>query len=227
MINLTETIGVLLRGHLYANNSIVSLDNIDNTDSRALLCITNNSQCCNINNGNWYSPSSTLTGYDVSRGPGVVRLKRSNGTPQTGVFRCEISIHDLAYNFYIGLYHRHVDGNNYWLNSQYTSIPFFIIFYAGTPTVTSLSFDHQSQTLTCTSSGGPATTVSWTNNGVQIEADSTRFSQTQIVMQASSATYLNNLAFKTIEIAGNYSCTVSNARGSVSSMTSIELHSKP
>ena len=75
------------------------------------------------------------------------------------------------------------------------------------------------------SSGGPATTVSWTHNGQQIEADSALFLQTQIVTQTSSATYLNNLAFRTNEIAGNYSCTVSNARGSMSS-TSIELHGK-
>ena len=99
--------------------------------------------------------------------------------------------------------------------------------HAGAPSITNFLFNHQSQTLTCISSGGPATTVSWMKNGRQIGTDGAQFSQTQIVMQTSSTTYLNNLVFRTFEIAGNYSCTVSNARGIASSMTSIVLHSKP
>ena len=95
------------------------MDGIDNTDSNALLCITNNRQCCNNNNnnnGNWYSPSSEplhYGGYTVSRGPGVIRLKKINETPQTGVFHCEISAHDHGHtlNFYIGLYHSNNHGN--------------------------------------------------------------------------------------------------------------------
>ena len=113
---LTEVIGILLQGLLYLNNSIVSVDDITNTDSGSLQCITNSSQCCNNNDGNWYSLSGVaIHGYDVTRGSGVVRLKRINDTPQTGLFRCEIHVptHSLTYNFYVGLYH--LGNGNYCL----------------------------------------------------------------------------------------------------------------
>ena len=60
-------------------------------------------------------------------------------------------------------------------------------------------------TLTCTSTGGPATTVTWTLDGSPQNGDTS-----QITSQLT-ATYSNTLTV-TGRITGNYQCSVSNAR---------------
>ena len=67
-------------------------------------------------------------------------------------------------------------------------------------------------TLTCTSTGGPATTVTWTLNGSEITYDANHV-LTQTVINTTTAEYNNTLTVTGRE-PGNYQCTVSNARGS-------------
>ena len=92
--------------------------------------------------------------------------------------------------------------------------------YTGSPNVADLTFNHQSNTLTCTSTGGPATIVTWKNDGVVITLNAT-YQQTQIVTDNSTATYQTVLTIdKSVGIVGTYNCTVENARGT-SSMTVV------
>ena len=70
-------------------------------------------------------------------------------------------------------------------------------------------------TLTCTSTGGPATTVTWTLNGSEITYD-TNHTLTQTVVNTTTAEYNNTLTVTGRE-PGNYQCTVSNARGNATS----------
>ena len=87
---------------------------------------------------------------------------------------------------------------------------------AGSPNVTSLTFDDQSRTLTCTSTGGPATTVTWRRDGIVITLNATH-QQTKNLVDAVNGTYHTVLAIDPSvgqsELVGTYNCTVRNDRG--------------
>ena len=111
LLCLTE-VGILLKGRLYGNNDIVTIDNIDESDS-SLLCYTNNLLCCGNRQGEWYFPSGASVGtsgaggnFYRNRGPSVVRLnRRNNAMMPTGVFHCEIpDASGTSQSIYVGLY---------------------------------------------------------------------------------------------------------------------------
>jgi len=65
-------------------------------------------------------------------------------------------------------------------------------------------------TLTCTSTGGPATTVSWTRGNTMLN-DACQTVTSQIVTNTETGTYMNTLRVTMREV-GVYMCTVSNSR---------------
>ena len=65
-------------------------------------------------------------------------------------------------------------------------------------------------TLTCTSTGGPATTVSWQRDGVVVSGGTTELTDTV------TATYTSTLTVTGRE-TGSYSCVVANSRSSATS----------
>ena len=71
-------------------------------------------------------------------------------------------------------------------------------------------------TLTCTSTGGPATTVSWTVNNHTVTEDNVHHITSQILTDAVNATYTHKLTV-TGRLVGDYECTVSNNKPSSSS----------
>ena len=93
--------------------------------------------------------------------------------------------------------------------------------HTGSPNITSLTFNGSSNTLTCTSSGGPATTVTWRRDGAVITLNTT-YQQTKTVVDPVEGTYQTVLTIVPSvgqsDIVGTYNCTVENARGR-SSMT--------
>ena len=105
----------MLRNTTYQNNSIVTLENIGEGDN-ALLCITNQTACCNPSEmgpalGNWFFPNGTIIpgsgnrwDFHRSRGQMVVRLNRRSGGEE-GIYRCEIpDSMNVIQNIYIGVY---------------------------------------------------------------------------------------------------------------------------
>ena len=83
----------------------------------------------------------------------------------------------------------------------------------------SVQYDRISQTITCTSTGGPATHVSWYKDNAQINMASNEggiYEHSQIITDTVSATYENRLRIvdKSSETAGTYTCEVRNPRGS-------------
>ena len=89
-----------IREHVLTNNSFLVRGapvNIGEGHSDSLHCVTNNSDCCNNGQGNWYD----VTGGEVQQGPdgdshlyvtrgdGVVYLNRRRGG-QSGMWRCDI-----------------------------------------------------------------------------------------------------------------------------------------
>ena len=95
----------------------------------------------------------------------------------------------------------------------------FNSIHAGSPIVTNLTFDDQSRTLTCTSTGGPATNVTWRRDGVVITLNDTH-QQTKRVVDPVNGTYQTVLTINSSVgwsgIVGTYNCTVENDRGSSS-----------
>ena len=100
----------------------------------------------------------------------------------------------------------------------YTVLTFHLYFclciYAGSPIVTSLTYDDQSRTLTCTSTGGPATNVTWRRDGVVITLNDT-YQQTKRVVNPGNGTYQTVLTIHPSvgQIVGTYNCTVTNDMG--------------
>ena len=88
--------------------------------------------------------------------------------------------------------------------------------HAGSPNVTSLTFDDQSRALTCISTGGPATTVAWRRDGVVITPIAS-YKQTKRLIDAEMGTYQIVLTINSSvgwsDIVGTYNCTVKNDRG--------------
>ena len=86
----------------------------------------------------------------------------------------------------------------------------------------SLIFDRESRTLTCTSTGGPATNVTWRKDGFAIDLNQ-GYEQTQIVTDTISGTYQNMLTIAPLVAIGNtYSCSVENSKG-ISSTANVIL----
>ena len=96
--------------------------------------------------------------------------------------------------------------------------------FSGSPVVTSLRYDNESRTFTCTSTGGPATTVTWKKDGVVI-TPSTTYQQTKRVVDPVMGTYQTVLTIdpsvSQSDIVGTYNFTVENARGTSSRMTIV------
>jgi len=85
-----------------------------------------------------------------------------------------------------------------------------------------LVYDKTTRSLTCTSTGGPATTVTWRKSGAVITINAT-YQQTQVVTDPVTGTYetVLTIAQSVTDIFGTYSCTVGNTRGTSSAINAI------
>ena len=93
---------------------------------------------------------------------------------------------------------------------------FYLYIHAGSPNVTSLNFNNQSSTLACTSTGGPATTVTWRKDGAVLTLNAT-YQQTKSLVDPVVGTYQTMLTIDPSvgqsDIGVIYNCTVENDRG--------------
>ena len=91
-----------------------------------------------------------------------------------------------------------------------------ILFTIGTITIPEdLTFDSDQLTLTCISTGGPATTVSWTRDSTTVITEGTE----TVLNDPETARYTHTLNVTT---AGEYTCTVANDKPS-SATTNISV----
>ena len=116
----------------------------------------------------------------------------------------------------------------FFTNNQYTSFQAthvhcmvrglhqFFSTFSGIPRITSLRYDSQFRILTCTSTGGPATTVTWRREGVVINLNAT-YRQTKNLVDPVNGTYQTVLTIDSSvdlsHIEGLYICRVENTRG--------------
>ena len=70
-------------------------------------------------------------------------------------------------------------------------------------------------TITCTTSGTPPTSVTWTKNGVVISTNDSMYQFTQVLIDRNDTIYENLLIIKGAykDVVGDYSCTVENSLG--------------
>ena len=196
----------------------MTLENIGEGDS-SLLCVTNRDGCCSSQEGGaageWHFPNNGSTvgtnngggSFYRNRGPSVVRLnRRHNAMSPTGVFRCEIP--DTSNNnqtVYVGVYaaEKGKPAINQPLEYAYSN-----------------DSELGQQMLTCTSVGGPATSVSWWKDGQQSSHD-----HYQRITDSINSVYDNVLLLDQAspgDVVGNYTCRVSNERGEDSK--TMKLH---
>ena len=111
-----------------------------------------------------------------------------------------------------------------WLKNtfcvQFATFLFILSSHSpGSPSITSLTFNGQSNSLTCISSGGPATTVTWRRDGVVITPNAT-YQQTKRIVDTVAGTYQTVLTIDPSVgqngTVGTYNCTVENDRGTSS-----------
>ena len=125
--------------------------------------------------------------------------------------------HHTAYTHATHTHTTHNYSLSHCLPSLYT--------YTGTPTINGppqFSLDTVPTasipvfTLTCVSTGGPATTVTWTRDGVGVAGVTS-----QTVISMATVTYNNTLTV-TGRLLGNYECTVTNDRGTAVNSLMLE-----
>ena len=122
----------------------------------------------------------------------------------------------------LGIHCLHMNQHSMWWSNLLLHV------HAGSPNVTNLTYNGQSRTLTCTSSGGPATTVTWKRDGVVITLNATH-QQTKRLVDPVASTYQTVLNIDSCvgrsDVVGTYNCTVENDRGE-SSETVVVLSGK-
>ncbi len=96
----------------------------------------------------------------------------------------------------------------------------------GAPFIADVSYNRSSQTITCTSTGGPATSVTWTRDNTPLNVDGTTYQHSQIITDTATSTYENRLTIPgdDQDTYGIYVCIVSNAMGNDTS--EIEISGK-
>ena len=95
--------------------------------------------------------------------------------------------------------------------------PVIVPFFQGAPIISVLTFSGTTRTLTCISTGGPATTVTWKMGGSELTVDGSMYQFMQTLTEESTATYSNVLTIVstnlTTIIGSNFTCEVENSRG--------------
>ena len=215
-------------GQLYPNNSVVTL-----FSGSFLFCLTPNTECCSDSETpnapsitrEWYLPdgtavSSSTTPFNRNQVPSAVSLHRSSGTPPSGVFRCEIpDASGTHQNIYVGIYPQGI-GRKIW---SHFFVSFKLVLHAGSPSITSVLFDRNSTTLTCTSTGGPPTVVTWRKNGAVVNTSNSVYEQSQRLVDAEDSNYESILFNSDVaDFVGSFTCEISNVRGTA--QLTVELN---
>lgn len=178
--------------------------------------------------------------FSTSRGRNAVLLNRRNEvTGPTGLFTCRVlDSRGVIQSLYIGVYGvtggmiMIIERPQIWTVANVDVLRgFYVIMhlrllhgaklvlflFAGIPALASdITYSILTHTLTCISTGGPVTNISWAKNGILIALPSLSYTWSQTVLNTATTTYHNLLTISSTAIkdySGNFSCEVSNIRG--------------
>ena len=103
-----------LNGKVIPNHGYVEISDIGFSDTTALLCHTNRPAEYFNSGGEWFAPdwtivgglhSTVVPGFGRNRGPMLVRLRRTSGTPYEGIYQCSVNdATETSQSVYVGLY---------------------------------------------------------------------------------------------------------------------------
>ena len=90
-----------------------------------------------------------------------------------------------------------------------------MLYTTGAVSISDVTYESPVQTLVCTSTGGPATSVTWSRDNTPLVVDGTTYEHSQIIMNTHTATYQNRLRIvdKSASLSGMYTCSVGNEGG--------------
>ena len=211
------------------NHGYMAISDIGSTDDTALICYTNHSPPDNATHsgGDWFSPEQTVVdfsgnsvpGFRRNRAPMIVRLLRNTATdpPSEGIYYCLITtVEETSLPLvYVGLYN---SGGGECM--QKVCIPLkciiFCIFQGNITISDGMTFTVDSDlnganpqfTLTCISTGGPATALTWTR-----DSDTVTEGTETLLDYGVTAQYTHTLTV-TERLGGLYACTVANDKPS-------------
>ena len=224
-------------GETKSNHSYVDLLLVGNArgNSDAVVCETDLETCCSVGEGqyrgDWFFPSGEWLPFknrnddpvisEGRTGKKVVLHRNSDTNLTSGIYRCVIPTNTtpaVNTSVYIGLY---VNGGIYSIIRYSYSIRYILhtimsmaiagdISIAGGINVTvEESHEPFKFTLTCISTGGPATTVTWTRDSVNItEGTETLLDDPVTARYTHTLTVIGRLG-------GLYECTVANNKPSM------------
>ena len=226
-----------------ANHSYVDLSQVgrDLSGSHSVQCHTDLITCCSgaqgPHRGDWYFPNGerlpTPGSYNIifeSRKAKRVDLHHTSGTSPSGIYHCDIQTTAVSLvtdnpprdTVYVGLYASSqgsysINHNNFvvYLALHFITSGDITIFNVTLANTTNLNRGSLQFTLTCISTGGPATTVTWTRDSVTV----TEGTQT-VLNDPETAQYTHTLT-ETGSLGVNYTCTVTNNKPSTASATYI------
>ena len=221
---------IMFKENTLANHSYVDISQVgrDVNGSDTVQCRTDLETCCSMpqgpHRGDWYFPAGDRLpfpdGSDIveSRQAQRVDLRRNSGTTPTGIYRCDIqtvAVHatddSVRASVYVGLYTS--DGG-------ITRIKYCILllttFAAGDIVISGVTLANNSDlngdspkfTLTCISTGGPATTVTWTRDSTPVTTGNVT-----VLSSQANARYTHTLTV-TGRKPGIYTCAVENNKPS-------------
>ena len=217
---------VSFMGQTLVNHSYVDLSTVGNSNN-SVQCHTDLSTCCSgsqgPHRGDWYFPNGTRLQFsgDVyeARGAQRVVLHHTTATGPTGIYRCDIAtvtVHDdtdisVRDTVYVGLY----PSDDMQVVVSRTVSLLFCNDVGRDVTISGgeVTFDSGRPTLTCISTGGPATTVTWSRDSTTV----TEGTET-VLDDPVTAQYTHTL---TVTTGGEYTCTVSNNKPSSDSAAII------
>ena len=102
-----------LHGEVIPNHGYLEISDIGFSDSTALLCHTSRPVPPGRANsgGDWFAPDGIKVhrfdtlGFGRNRGPMLVRLRRTSGTPDEGIYWCDVNdATETPQTVYVGLY---------------------------------------------------------------------------------------------------------------------------
>ena len=221
--------GQTLANHSYVDVNLVGDPYVERLHS--VQCHTDLSTCCSsmdgVHRGDWYSPSETKLTFSSGTDPiyqqrlteRVDLRRRSFVTAPTGIYRCEIPTQAVHGNgeresVYVGIYYSRGGTCNNIVKGQTSMVQSCALFSSGNVRVTgltvktSLSGVDAQFIFTCVSTGGPATTVTWTRDSVTV----TEGTKT-VLDDPVTAQYTHTLTVTDIQV-GLYRCTVANNKPS-------------
>ena len=226
-----------LPNHGYVDLTLVG-DPERNPSAHSVQCHTDLFTCCSggqgLHRGDWYFPNGTILPFpgrgDIVevRGDQRVDIRRNNNANSpSGIYRCFITTEAVQDNsvretVYVGLYA--TGGNNVQCIYLYSASINALLYVLGALNISGgveLTKGNSQFTLTCISTGGPATTVTWTRGSDEAEGE--RMTVFHTTTAATTAQYTHTLTV-TGTLGGVYTCTVANKPSSDSAMLNLGIY---